>query len=123
MGSFGLLFYGPYQFFWYRALDRAFPGRALVNFLAKVSLNQLGLAPVTISVVFAWNMALTGQLAKLRAKYEADFFPTMRNGWKFWIPAASINFFFMPLQFQVLYMSTCGMLWTAYLSYSSARKQ
>lgn len=99
------------------------------------------------------------------------------------IPAASINFFFMPLQFQVgpcnacapclqvharslvqgrstlrlpgarrtqgsarpsgtmrrlhtlppphptmtphqvLYMSTCGMLWTAYLSYSSARKQ
>lgn len=123
MGSFGLLFYGPYQFFWYRALDRAFPGRALANFLAKVSLNQLALAPVTISVVFAWNMALTGQLDKLRAKYEADFFPTMRNGWKFWIPAASINFFFMPLQFQVLYMSTCGMLWTAYLSYSSARKQ
>ncbi|KAL4420179.1 hypothetical protein ABPG77_008315 [Micractinium sp. CCAP 211/92] len=183
MGSFGLLFYGPYQFFWYRALDRAFPGRALANFLAKVSLNQLALAPVTITVVFAWNMALTGQLHKLRAKYESDFFPTMRNGWKFWIPAASINFFFMPLQFQVgpcnacapclqlharslvqgrstlrlpgarrtqgsarpsgtmrrlhtlpppdptmtprqvLYMSTCGMLWTAYLSYSSARKQ
>lgn len=26
----------PLQFFWYRALDRAFPGRALANFLAKV---------------------------------------------------------------------------------------
>lgn len=51
-------------------------------------MNQLGLAPVTISVVFAWNMALTGQLAKLRAKYEADFFPTMRNGWKFWVGGA-----------------------------------
>lgn len=51
----------------------------------QVSLNQLALAPVTITVVFAWNMALTGQLHKLRAKYESDFFPTMRNGWKFWV--------------------------------------
>jgi hypothetical protein len=40
-------------------------------------------------------------------------------GWKFWVPAASINFCLVPLQRQVLYMSCCGMLWTAYLSYVS----
>ena len=40
-------------------------------------------------------------------------------GWKFWVPAASINFYFVPLQHQVLYMSCCGVLWTAYLSYAS----
>lgn len=80
----------------------------------------------------------------------------MINGWRFWIPAATINFKLVPLQyqvrgrvpqsatnfvqaagftqpskpcvcaptlacpFQVLYMSTCGMLWTGYLSYQSA---
>ena len=40
-------------------------------------------------------------------------------GWKFWVPAASINFWLVPLAHQVLYMSCCGVLWTAYLSYSS----
>lgn len=42
MGSFGLLLYGPYQLVWYRALDAAFPGRALRNFAIKVMLNQVG---------------------------------------------------------------------------------
>ncbi|PSC75706.1 PXMP2 4 family 4 [Micractinium conductrix] len=122
MGSFGLLFYGPYQYFWYRALDRSFPGRSLVNFASKVTLNQLALAPVTITMAFALNLAFQGQLGALPAKLRADFLPTMKNGWKFWIPAASVNFFFMPLQYQVLYMSTCGMLWTGYLSYAGAKK-
>lgn len=35
------------------------------------------------------------------------------------MPAASLNFYAVPLQHQVLYMSCCGMLWTAYLSYIS----
>ena len=41
-------------------------------------------------------------------------------GFKFWIPAASINFYAVPLKYQVLYMSTCSVLWTAYLSATSA---
>ena len=44
-------------------------------------------------------------------------------GWKFWVPAASVNFLVVPVQHQVLYMSACGVLWTAYLSHSSALKQ
>lgn len=43
----------------------------------------------------------------------------MVNGWKFWVPAAAINFYAVPLPWQVLYMSTCGVLWTAYLSFAS----
>lgn len=36
------------------------------------------------------------------------------------MPAASVNFVFIPLPQQVLYMSCCGVLWTGYLSYSSS---
>lgn len=122
MGTFGLLFYGPYQYFWYGALDRAFPGRTLLNFATKVTLNQLALAPLTISVAFGWNLALQQRLGELPGKLRADFVPTMLNGWKFWVPAATINFTAVPLQYQVLWMSTCGMCWTGYLSYSSAKK-
>ena len=36
------------------------------------------------------------------------------------MPAASLNFYAVPLPRQVLWMSVCGVLWTAYLSHASA---
>ena len=122
MGTFGLFFYGPYQHVWYRALDRAWGARTVANFAAKVAANQLCLAPVTITMAFAWSLALQGQAAALSDKLRRDFTPTILNGWKFWVPAASINFVAVPLQHQVLYMSLCGVLWTGYLSYSTDKK-
>ena len=120
--------------------------------MTKVALNQLCLAPVVIAGVFAWNLAMQGQLVEWPRKAQADFMPTLLNGWKFWVPAASINFTLVPLQqqvcargggagrwcavvaqeadalllaraAQVLYMSCCGVLWTGYLSFSSAQKR
>lgn len=38
------------------------------------------------------------------------------------MPAASVNFWLVPLQQQVLYMSVCSVVWTAYLSFSSNLK-
>lgn len=120
MGSFGLFFYGPYQHYWYRALDRAMPVRNMQNFLGKVTLNQLCLAPIVIAGVFAWNLALQNKIKELPNKTRDHFVPTLVTGWKFWVPAVSVNFLAVPLQHQVLYMSLCGVVWTGYLSYSSA---
>jgi protein Mpv17 len=120
MGSFGLVFYGPYQHYWYAALDRAFNAKTTRNFAIKVFLNQAVLAPVVISAVFAWTLGLQNRLDEFPAKCQRDFWNTMTTGWKFWVPAASINFYAVPLGSQVLYMSCCGVIWTAYLSYSSS---
>lgn len=97
-----------------------------------------------LAVVFTWNLALTGQSSKIPDKIRHSLIPTMvngaaaclphvsvsiskiilsqhpvRTGWKFWVPASSLNFWSVPLRHQVLYMSTCSVLWTAYLSYAS----
>lgn len=119
MGLFGLVFYGPYQHWWYGLLDRSFPGRSTPAFASKVALNQLALAPVVLAAVFAWNLVPLGRGSEWPAKVKKDLWPTMVNGWKFWVPAASVNFYAVPLEGQVAYMSACGLLWTAYLSYSS----
>lgn len=119
MGSFGLVCYGPYQHYWYGALDKLFPARTISNFVAKVTLNQVCLAPIVITGVFAWNLGLQQKLEEFPAKLKKDFGSTLITGWKFWVPAATINFAFIPLQHQVLYMSLCGVIWTAFLSYSS----
>jgi len=119
MGSFGFMFYGPYQHWWYGLLGSRWPSKSTSDFLIKVSLNQLALAPVVLSAVFTWNLILQQKSSEVRGKLKRDLLPTMVNGWKFWIPAASINFYAVPVQSQVLYMSVCSVLWTAYLSFSS----
>lgn len=167
MAGFGLLFYGPYQYYWYSLLEHLMPARTVPNFAAKVAANQLFLAPVTLTAAFAWHLAfssaaassaysssacassasgkggkgskkaaspsasspsssppsaslrLPGRLAPLPEKLRADFVPALLTGWKFWVPAASVNFCAVPLRQQVLYMSCCGVLWTAYLSHAS----
>ncbi|KAI8102303.1 hypothetical protein M9435_005908 [Picochlorum sp. BPE23] len=122
MGSFGLFLYGPYQHYWYRALDRAFNARSTKNFAIKVFMNQTCLAPIVISAVFAWTLALQNKLDEFPEKCNRDFKNTLFTGWKFWVPASSINFVLVPLQHQVLYMSCCGVVWTAFLSYSSSKQ-
>ncbi|KAL6755981.1 hypothetical protein V8C86DRAFT_2658701 [Haematococcus lacustris] len=119
MFGFGLCIYGPLQFYWYNWLEWMLPMKTTASFLAKVTANQLMLAPVTLSSVFAWNLTLSGRAGQVADKIKDDLVPTMMNGWKFWIPAASINFRVVPLEQQVLYMSACGVLWTAYLSHAS----
>jgi protein Mpv17 len=36
MLGFGLLWYGPYQFYWYNLLDWAMPAKTTANFATKV---------------------------------------------------------------------------------------
>lgn len=119
MASFGLLLYGPAQHKWYGLLASKFAGNSFKGFASKVALNQLVLGPAVMSASFAWNLALTGQSSKILPKIKHDGPTTLQNGWKFWVPASAINFKLIPLQHQVLYMSVCGLLWTAYLSYAS----
>jgi len=183
MAGFGLLFYGPYQYYWYSLLEHLMPRRTVPNFVAKVAANQALLAPVTLTVAFAWHLVFSSpsssasssasssvaapsppppppasskagkkprpssgggkgaaapaqqppacplsallagtRLAPLPAKLRADFWPALVTGWKFWVPAASVNFCAVPLRQQVLYMSCCGVLWTAYLSHASGNQ-
>ncbi|CAG9466677.1 unnamed protein product [Pedinophyceae sp. YPF-701] len=119
LGVWGLLFYGPLQHFWYRLLDRGFPGKSTGNFLSKVTLNQLILGPVVLSSVFAWTLTCQGKAEDIPGKIRRDLLPSAINGWKFWVPAACVNFWLIPLKSQVLYMSTCGIVWSAYLSFTS----
>ena len=108
------------EHWWYRALDRALPGRSTPAFLGKVAANQMLLAPVVLAAVFAWNLGLTGRGREVGAKVRADLVPTMVNGWKFWVPVAAANFYAVPLESRVLFMGAAGVVWTAYLSHSSA---
>jgi len=126
MATFGFFYYGPLQGLWYPFLNSALPvnnalsvARKFPNFAGKVLLNQLVLGPAVVSVVFAYTMLLDGKPELIASKISKDMLPTLQTGWKFWIPASMINFTVVPLHHQVLYMSTCGVVWNAILSAAS----
>jgi len=121
--AFNFLLYGPAQHFWYGALARWFPMTAgawiatnLTPFAIKVFLNQAVLGPVVVTTFFAWSAAFTGKLSEYPRQMRERCFPTLRRGWVFWVPAASINFAVVPVRFQVLYMSCCSIVWNYILS-------
>lgn len=116
MTSYGFLFYGPGSYAWYQFLDHCMPKQSIQNIGMKVLLNQIVLGPSVIAVIFAWNNLWQGKLAELPKKYQKDAFPTLLFGFRFWIPVSILNFWAVPLQARVAFMSMNSIFWNFYLS-------
>lgn len=116
MTSYGFLFYGPGSYAWYQYLDHALPKQTAQNLLLKVLLNQIVLGPCVIAVVFAWNNLWQGKLSELPKKYQKDALSTLLFGFRFWIPVSALNFWVVPLQARVAFMSMGSIFWNFCLS-------
>ncbi|MCL7027265.1 hypothetical protein MKW94_002985 [Papaver nudicaule] len=116
MSTYGFFLYGPGSHAWYQYLDYSLPQQTVQNFLLKVTLNQVVLGPIVIAVVFAWNNLWVGKLKELPNKYQKDALPTLLYGFRFWIPVSVLNFWLVPLQTRVGFMSTASIFWNFYLS-------
>lgn len=121
MTSYGFLFYGPGSYAWYQYLDSHLPMPTVKNLLLKVLLNQIILGPCVIAVVFAWNNLWQGKLSQLPNKYQKDALPTLLYGFRFWIPVSALNFWLVPLQARVAFMSLGSIFWNFFLSSTMAR--
>ncbi|KAL2510672.1 Peroxisomal membrane 22 kDa (Mpv17/PMP22) family protein [Abeliophyllum distichum] len=116
MTSYGFLLYGPGSYAWYQFLDHCMPKQTVENLLMKVLLNQIALGPTVIAVVFAWNNLWQGKIAELPNKYKKDALPTLLFGFRFWIPVSILNFWIVPLQARVAFMSMGSIFWNFFLS-------
>ncbi|WCJ24832.1 Peroxisomal membrane 22 kDa (Mpv17/PMP22) family protein [Euphorbia peplus] len=116
MTSYGFLFYGPGSYAWYRYLDHCLPQQSAKNLMLKVLLNQIVLGPCVIAVVFAWNNLWQGKVSQLPGKYKRDALPTLLYGFRFWIPVSALNFWVVPLQARVAFMSMGSIFWNFCLS-------
>ncbi|KAI6673175.1 hypothetical protein NL676_001081 [Syzygium grande] len=116
MTSYGFLLYGPGSYVWYQFLDQTLPKPTVENLMLKVLLNQIVLGPTVIAIVFAWNNLWQGKLSDLPKKYQKDALPTLLYGFRFWIPVSALNFWVVPLQARVAFMSMGSIFWNFCLS-------
>ncbi|KAI0872221.1 Mpv17/PMP22 family protein [Hypoxylon argillaceum] len=114
----------PIQFKWFGFLSRAFPitkTSAFVPALKRVAVDQIAFAPVSVALFFSvMTVAEGGGRRAVALKLKDMYLPTLKANYMVWPAVQIINFRLMPVQFQLPFVSTIGIAWTAYLSLSNA---
>ncbi|RDW85805.1 hypothetical protein BP5796_04130 [Coleophoma crateriformis] len=114
----------PVQLKWFQFLTRAFPITKTSAFgpsMKRMAMDQLVFAPVGIAVFFtAMSLAEGASRRQITHKLRDMYLPTLKANYMVWPLVQVINFRVMPVQFQLPFVSTIGIAWTAYLSLSNA---
>ncbi|KAI1817852.1 hypothetical protein GGS20DRAFT_582109 [Poronia punctata] len=114
----------PLQFKWFGFLARAFPITKTSAFrpaLKRVAVDQICFAPVSVGLFFTvMTIAEGGGRRAVAMKLKDTYLPTLKANWMVWPAVQIINFRLMPVQFQLPFVATIGIAWTAYLSLSNA---
>lgn len=86
--------------------------------LAKVALNQFVVVPT-----FYWPLffAITGVLGGLDvqksiARAESLFIPLLKRNYLYWLPVQFVQFFVLPVDLQIPFVSVASLVWTIILS-------
>ncbi|KAJ4287855.1 hypothetical protein N0V88_007566 [Collariella sp. IMI 366227] len=114
----------PLQFRWFKFLERVFPitkTAAFVPAMKRVAFDQLIFAPFGVGCFFtAMTLAEGGGKTEVAHKLRDMYVPTLKANYVLWPAVQVINFRLMPVQFQLPFVSTVGIAWTAYLSLTNA---
>lgn len=114
----------PVQFRWFKFLEKTFPltkTSAFVPAMKRVAFDQLIFAPFGIGCFFtAMTLAEGGGKRAVYQKMRDMYVPTLKANFMVWPAVQVINFRLMPVQFQLPFVSTVGIAWTAYLSLTNA---
>ncbi|KAH7039693.1 vacuolar membrane protein [Microdochium trichocladiopsis] len=117
----------PLQFKWFSFLSRAFPvskDSALGPAMKRVIFDQLVFAPFGLAVFFTvMTVAEGGGKRAVTNKLRDMYVPTLKANYLVWPAVQIINFRLMPVQFQLPFVSTVGIAWTAYLSLTNSSEE
>ncbi|KAI9698959.1 MAG: hypothetical protein M1836_003148 [Candelina mexicana] len=114
----------PVQFHWFAFLSRSFPitsAAALAPALKRTACDQLMFAPVGLACFFTFmTVAEGGGRRAVSRKLQDVYLPALKANFMLWPAVQMINFRLMPIQFQIPFVSTIGIAWTAYLSLTNS---
>ncbi|KAF3356164.1 hypothetical protein VDGD_07804 [Verticillium dahliae] len=117
----------PLQFKWFKFLSSTFPMSKTSAFgpaMKRVAFDQLIFAPFGLGVFFtAMTVAEGGGRRAVYNKLRDMYVPTLKANYLVWPAVQVINFRLMPVQFQLPFVSTIGIAWTAYLSLSNSAEE
>nr|CAI5863048.1 unnamed protein product [Callosobruchus analis] len=107
---------------WYKCLDRF--GKYIKDksstsvALKKVFLDQAVFAPCSLAVVMTiLNFLEGGNFKSAKEEIKEKYVDILATNYKIWPAVQMVNFYFLPLKYQVLLAQSVGLLWNSYLSW------
>jgi len=117
----------PVQHKWFAFLSRTFPiskTSAFVPALKRVAFDQFLFAPVGLACFFTFmTVAEGGGKRAVTRKFQDVYVPALKANYMVWPAVQILNFRVMPIQFQIPFVSTVGIAWTAYLSLTNSSEE
>jgi len=105
-------------------MGKGAPGTAFGAASRRVAFDQFLFAPVGLACFFTFMTVAEGGGRKQLGKKFADVYvPALKANYVVWPAVQMLNFRVMPLQFQIPFVSTVGIAWTAYLSLTNASEE
>ncbi|KAG9529568.1 hypothetical protein E4T50_06665 [Aureobasidium sp. EXF-12298] len=117
----------PIQHKWFGFLNRIFPlakGAGTSAAAKRTAFDQLLFAPVGLGAFFTFmTVAEGGGRKEIQKKFQDIYIPSLKANYLVWPAVQLINFRLMPRQFQIPFVSTIGIAWTAYLSLTNSAEE
>ncbi|XP_044267064.1 protein Mpv17 [Tribolium madens] len=118
--SVGAFYVGPALTIWYGVLDKYVGKSGKRVALTKVALDQICFAPVCLLGFMVTVGALQGKTVQEVKRAIRETYPDiLLANYKLWPAAQTINFYFVPLQYQVLYAQVVALFWNVYLCFKT----
>ncbi|KAJ5982257.1 hypothetical protein N7451_012357 [Penicillium sp. IBT 35674x] len=121
--AFGFLM-APIQLKWFGFLASTLPltlNNPTVPVLKRVALDQLVFAPFGLACFFTFMSGVEGGTQKaLKQKFSDVYLTTLKANYILWPSVQLLNFRVIPLQYQIPFVSSVGIAWTAYLSLANS---
>ncbi|KAJ8751697.1 hypothetical protein K2173_025863 [Erythroxylum novogranatense] len=121
---FGLGFVGPVGHFWYEGLDRYIKSRVLLRpnslqFVAsKVAIDCLVFGPFDLLIFFTYMGFSSGKsIRQIKEDVKRDFLPAFLLEGGMWPVVQVVNFRFVPVRYQLLYVNFFCLLDSCFLSW------
>lgn len=100
--------------------ERLFPGTLAKQLAKKVTCDQILFTPVILSCFLLINEGLMGNgISGGLSKIQADFSTMLVANWSVWIPAQLMNFYFIPLNYRVVFIQVVALFWNMYVSWKA----
>ncbi|KAK8805141.1 hypothetical protein WA588_000085 [Blastocystis sp. NMH] len=118
--------YGFMSHYWYNALDKMVVSKGMRAVISKMVIDQFLFVPTCQILFYSGNSIMEAPHDQPQAavrKLKQVLLPSLLTNYSVWPLLQVINFKFVPLQYQVLYLS-CGLFfWNIFLSHMANKKE
>lgn len=126
----GFVWSGPSAHYWYQSLERivqrlnfAIQGNPVKALFTRSILDAILFSPSTVAGYLTVRTILEGKGWKgVVDKLRVAWAKIVLSAWKFWPAVNVFSFWFLPVEYRVLYANIMSLLWTGYLSFMNQLK-